>query len=169
MKSILCYLFFFIPLAYQQTHAQVYFKTEYISSTSYKDEENKLSGAKGDLKVIQGGFRIPLSVKMNENNRPTAWAIGCGASHASMNNKKLPETLCPSDMLNLQIGLTHTRPLNAKWSMLATVGAGLYIDSDNLSKARWDNILGQGAIVFIRHLRPNLDLGVGAALQNTFG
>lgn len=165
--SMLSILFY--PLAYQQTHAQVYFKTEYISSTSYKDEENKLSGAKGDLKVIQGGFRIPLSVKMNENNRPTAWAIGCGASHASMNNKKLPETLCPSDMLNLQIGLTHTRPLNAKWSMLATVGAGLYIDSDNLSKARWDNILGQGAIVFIRHLRPNLDLGVGAALNNTFG
>ena len=52
MKSILCYLFFFIPLAYQQTYAQVYFKTEYISSTSYKNEENKLSGAKGDLKVI---------------------------------------------------------------------------------------------------------------------
>ena len=169
MKSILCYLFFFIPLAYQQTHAQVYFKTEYISSTSYKDEENKLSGAKGDLKVIQGGFRVPLSVKMNENNSPTAWVIGCSASHASMSNKKLPVTLCPSDMLNLQIGLTHTRPLNAKWSMLVTVGAGLYMDSDNLSKARWDNILGQGAIVFIRHLRPNLDLGVGAALNNTFG
>ena len=86
-----------------------------------------------------------------------------------MSNKKLPVTLCPSDMLNLQIGLTHTRPLNAKWSMLATVGAGLYMDSDNLSKARWDNILGQGAIVFILHLRPNLDLGVGAALNNTFG
>ncbi len=167
--KFLYYLLFFILLVCQQTQAQVYFKTEYISSTSYKNGENKFPGAKGDLKIMQGGFRIPLSVKMNGQNRPTAWVIGCNGAHASMNNKKLPKALCPSEMLNLQIGLTHTRPLNSKWSILATVGAGLYMDNDNLTKARWDNILGQGAVVFIRHLRPNLDLGVGAALNNTFG
>lgn len=48
------YLLFFILLVCQQTQTQVYFKTEYISSTSYKNGENKFPGATGDLKVIQG-------------------------------------------------------------------------------------------------------------------
>ena len=36
-------------------------KREYISSTSYKDEENKLSGAKGDLKKYQGDSGFAFS------------------------------------------------------------------------------------------------------------
>lgn len=169
MKTILYCSTFFMLLASMRVTAQINFKTEYISSSTYKNKEAHPRHAEGNLKVIQGSFRIPVSIKMNENNRPTAWAIACGGSHASMGNKNLPAELCPTKILNLQIGLIHTRPLNTKWSVLATAGAGLYMDSDNLSKARWCNILGQGAVIFIRHLKPNLDLGVGAALNNTFG
>ena len=169
MKLFLYCILFFVLLSYQETNAQVYFKTEYITSSSYRGEKEDNLHAKGNLKVIQGGFRVPLSLKMDENKRPTVWAIGCSGAHATMDNKKLPKELCPSKMLNLQFGLIHSRPLNAKWSMLATVGVGLYMDNDNLSKASWNNVLGQGGVIFIRHLRPNLDLGAGVALSNTFG
>ena len=169
MKTSLYCLIFFMSFVFSKANAQIDLKTEYISTSTYKGKDDHHPRAKGDLKVIQGGFHVPLFVKMNENNRPTAWTIGCSGSYASLGNKNLSRELCPTNILNLQIGLVHTRPLNAGWSVLATVGAGLYMDSDNLSKARWNNILGQGGIIFIRHLRPNLDLGAGAALNNTFG
>lgn len=169
MKTILCCLSIFLLFSFSKVNAQINFKTEYISTSKYKGKDGYDPRSKGNLKIVQGSFRIPISVKMNENNRPTAWAIGCSGAHASLGRTKLSRDLCPSDILNLQIALIHMRPLNSKWSVLGTVGAGLYMDNDNLSKARWSNILGQGALIFIRHLKPNLELGGGVALNNTFG
>ena len=71
MKLFLYCILFFVLLSYQETNAQVYFKTEYITSSSYRGEKEDNLHAKGNLKVIQGGFRVPLSLKMDENKRPT--------------------------------------------------------------------------------------------------
>ena len=166
MKCLLTSLI--IGLMYcAQINAQVYFKTEYISSSKYQDEDGNKNGGKGDMKTIQGGAKIPLSVKMNENNRPTAWAVAISGSYASMDNKNLSKDLYLREMLNAQVGLIHMRPLNEKWSMMALLGAGWY--TSDLSKMSGRSILGQGGVLFIKHAKPNMDWGVGVALNNVLG
>jgi hypothetical protein len=147
--------------------AQVYIKSEYIPYSSFKDENGDKLGGKGDLKVIDAGIRIPVSIKMDENNKPTAWAVALSGTYASMGTKELSKEYYMSEILNAQIGLMHLRPLNAKWSMLATIGAGVY--TSDLDKISGKSILGQGGVLFIKHAKPNLDWGVGLAINNALG
>lgn len=148
-------------------NAQAYLKTEYITSSKYRDENRDKNGGKGDMKTIQGGVKIPVSVKMNENNKPIAWAVGLTGTYASMNNKNLSKDLCLKEMLNAQIGLIHMRPLNDKWSVMAMLGAGWY--TSDLNKISGKSILEQGGVLFIKHAKPNMDWGIGIALNNVLG
>ena len=61
--------------------------------------------------------------------------------------------------------MTNIRPISKRWLLLTTIGAGVYTTSD----VRLKNILGQGGVVFIRQFKPNLSLGAGLAINNTFG
>lgn len=153
----------------QQLQAQAFFKAEYMGNSGFRDENNEKTGGKGSAKVIQGGINIPFAVRMNENNRPRAWAIGIGGSFTSMDNKNLSEHIGIEEIMNLQIGLSYLRPLNNKISLMASLGAGLYMDNHDLSKASFSNVLGSGGAIVIWHLLPNLDLGGGLALNTAFG
>lgn len=153
-----------------KTCAQIFFKTEYFGKSSYRDEDNnKVSGSKGSARVYQGGISIPLSVKMNENNRPTMWGISASGAYASLSNEGLTDDLVLNEIMNLQLALFHIRPLNEKWSMMASIGAGVYALDTRFSSIRYRNMLGSMGAVFIRHLKPNLDIGGGLALNTTFG
>jgi hypothetical protein len=148
--------------------AQIYIKSEYIPYSSFKDENGNKLGGKADLKTIDGGIRIPVSIKMDENNRPTAWAAALSGTYASMGGSKgLPKDYYMQEILNAQVGLMHMRPLNEKWSMLATLGAGIY--ASDLDEISGKAILGQGGVLFIRHAKPNFDWGVGVAINNALG
>src|SRR5690606_41151117 len=85
--------------------------------------------------VYQGTFSMPLSMKLNENNRPTAWGIGFGGAYVSLNNQNFSEYMV-SEIMNLQLGVYHLRPLNDKWSMRASVGMGVFTPSTDFSKIR---------------------------------
>lgn len=91
MKTVWLWLMLAGVFICRETSAQVWLKTEYIGSSGFRDADNKKVGGKGDMKVIQGGVNIPVSMKMDENNHPTAWMVGLGASYASMDNKDLSE------------------------------------------------------------------------------
>lgn len=153
----------------QQLIAQVYLKAEYMGNSSFRDDQNVKTGGKGSAKVLQGGINIPFAVKINENNRPRAWSIGIGGSYTSLKNNKLEQYITLKEIMNVEIGLSHIRPLNDKISLLASLGAGLYMDDRNISNASFSHILGSGGAIVIWHLRPNLDLGGGLALNTTFG
>ncbi len=153
----------------QQLQAQAFLKAEYMGSSGFRDENNEKTGGTGSAKVIQGGVNIPFAIRMNEYNRPRAWSIGIGGTYTSMDNKGLSEYIKLKEIVNLQIALSHIRPLNKKISLMASLGAGLYMDDRNLSKASFSNVLGSGGAIIIWHLRPNLDLGGGLALSTTFG
>lgn len=147
--------------------AQIYVKSEYIPYSNFKDENGNKLGGKGDLKTIDGSIRIPVSTKLNGNDKPIAWAIALSGAYASMGSKDLSKDYYMSEVLNAQIGLMHLRPINDKWSMLATLGAGIY--TSDLDKISGKSILGQGGILFIRHAKPNFDWGVGVAINNALG
>lgn len=150
----------------QTAIAQVFIKTEYIPPSSYRDENNNKVGGKGDFMSIQGSLQIPVSVKMNEFNQPTAWALALQGSYASMQNQDLSTDYCLNKLLNAQLVLMHTRPLSKRWSIIAMLGGGIYTD---LSEFSGKCILGQGGVLFVRKMNPNLDLGGGVAINNVLG
>jgi hypothetical protein len=155
-------------------NAQVSFKTEYIGKSGYRympsgdKPSERIGNSKGSVTVYQGNVNIPFYMKKNENGRPTAWGIGFGGAYASLHNKNFDDGMV-SEIMNLQLGLFHLRPLNSKWSMMANIGAGVFAPSSKFSRIRYKNILGSVGVVFIRHLKPNLDIGGGLAINSTFG
>ncbi len=153
---------------------EVSFKTEYIGNSGYyylppgEKPREKIGEGKGSAMVYQGAVSIPLSMKMNENNRPTAWGVGLGGSYVSLKNKNFTDDMV-SEIMNLQLGVYHLRPLNDRWSMRASVGAGIFAPSTDFSKISFKNMLASGGVVFIRHLNPNLDIGGGVAINSSLG
>lgn len=149
------------------------FKTEYFGRSGYRVSEGEtkenVGNSKGSAMVFQGGVNIPLSVKLNENNRPTSWAISVGGAYAKLDNKNFTEPLVIDEIMNIGLSLNHLRPLNEKWSLMATIGAGIYMPGTNFSQIGFKNVLGSVGAVFIRHLKPNLDIGGGLAVNNSFG
>jgi hypothetical protein len=150
-----------------QAQAQISIKTEYITQSKYKDEYGNKMGGKGDMKAIHGTIQLPVSYKIDENKRITAWAISTEISYASMNNVDLSNNLCLPELLNGQIGLLHMRPISEKWSILAMLGTGLF--TSDLNRISGKDILALGGVIFIKHAKPNLDWGAGVALNNVLG
>lgn len=156
-----------------RSFSQISFKTEYMSNSQYWheiDEEHreKVGNSKGGAIVYQGGIKIPLSVKANSNGQKLIWAISAAESYTQLDNQNFEdETL--SEIMNFQLGLINLRPLNVRWSLLTVVGGGVYAPFTDLSKVDFDYILGNVGVIFIRHLKPNLDIGGGIAVNSTFG
>jgi hypothetical protein len=153
--------------------AQILFKTEYLGNSQYwheidKDHREKVGNSKGGAMVYQGDLKIPLSMKTNDNGQKSIWAISAAGSYTQLDNQNF-EDETPSEIMNLQLGLINLRPLNERWSLLTVVGGGVYAPFTNLSKVNFDYILGNVGVVFIRHLKPNLDLGGGLAVNSAFG
>ncbi len=155
--------------------AQITFKTEYIAGSHYmrqpEDDDAKsvkVGNAQGSSLVYSGSANIPFYMKMNEHNRPTAWGIGPGGSYASLDNRNFPVDMV-SEIMNLSLCFFHIRPLGDKVSMTATLGAGVFTPFARFSSIGWEHVLGSGGVIFIWHLRPNLDLGAGLAANNSLG
>ena len=110
---------------------------------------------------------MSLSQRKDKNNQPLIWGIGVAGVHVSLDNEYVTDELLQDEINDVSLSVYHMRALNEKWSMLADVGAGLY--SGQLNDAKFNQVLGNVGVLFIRHLKPNLDLGVGAALNNSFG
>ncbi|WP_335964548.1 DUF6268 family outer membrane beta-barrel protein [Galbibacter sp. PAP.153] len=153
---------------------EISFKTEYIGNSGYyylppgEGPKERIGNAEGYAIVYQGALNMPLSVKTDKNNRPIVWGVGAGGTYVSLDNKHFTDDMV-SEIMNLQIGLYHLRPLSEKWSMRASLGVGIFTPSTDFSKISFKNVLGSGGVVFIRHLTPNLDIGGGLAINSTLG
>ena len=153
---------------------QASFKSEFIGNSGYwflpngDKPKQKIGDSKGSSIVYQGAVNIPLSTKMNEHNRRTVWGVGLSGAYASLNNEQFTGEMV-SEIMNLQAGIYHLRPLNEKWSLRASVGMGVFTPSTDFSKIRFKNVLGSAGVVFIRHLKSNLAIGGGLALNSSLG
>jgi hypothetical protein len=137
-----------------------------MAPSNYRDGTNTATDGKGDFKDIGLFMQIPVYMKTNELDQVTAWAIALSGTYASMNNTNLSDDQCLSQLLNSTLGVAHMRPLNEKWTLTASLGAGIYTD---LSQFSADSIMVQAGALFIRRILPNLDLGFGVALNNVLG
>lgn len=144
---------------------QGYVNYDYLSSSSLKDKEGNKYGS-GDLQKIAGHYTIPLSRKLNERNQPTAWGMTLSASYSIMNNKGEAQNLNPDHVLNTNLTVSHLRPLSGRWSLLASLGCGIYAIPNEV---RWQSLLANGAFIFAYRLRNNLSIGIGGGVTNSYG
>ncbi|MDC8106086.1 MULTISPECIES: DUF6268 family outer membrane beta-barrel protein [Chryseobacterium] len=142
-------------------------KTEYIPYSSYiRPEDSMKTDSKSDFKRMDISFSIPLSMKKISEGKIKSWSLLVNGSYAKLSHKNYETHLFPDQMLNAQVGLQHIRPLGGKWSMMVTASAGVYTDLENVN---FDDVLGQGGLLFIKNFTPNLALGAGPVLTTAFG
>lgn len=169
-RSLLTAFCCLLPFGYwvdAQSGISAELKTEYVPFSNYiRPEDSLKTNSKSDFKRASLNISIPLSVKKDSAGKVRAWSLLVGGSYAKMSHKDYENPLFPDQMLNGQVGLQHIRPLGKKWSMMMMASVGVYTDLERIS---FDDVLGQGGVLFIRHFNPNLSLGGGPVLTTAFG
>ena len=155
--------------------AQISVKTEYISNSEFYDAVADTNTGNGSAMIYSAGAMVPLSMQASAEDDPykraTIWGVALSGTFVKMDNHNFPiGKELPSQVMNLGATALHLRPLKERWSMLMALGIGSYTPENRLSAIRIDeNVLANGALVFIWHWRPNLEIGGGVALNNSFG
>ena len=155
--------------------AQISVKTEYIGNSEFYDAVADTNTGNGSAMIYSVGAMVPLSMQAFAEDDPykraTIWGVALSSTFVKMDNQNFPiGKELPSQVMNLGATVLHLRPLKERWSMLMALGIGSYTPENRLSAIRIDeNVLANGALVFIWHWRPNLEIGGGVALNNSFG
>ena len=155
--------------------AQISVKTEYIGNSEFYDAVADTNTGNGSAMIYSAGAMVPLSMQPSAEDDPykraTIWGVALSGTFVKMDNHNFPiGKELPSQVMNLGATALHLRPLKERWSMLMALGIGSYTPENRLSAIRIDeNVLANGALVFIWHWRPNLEIGGGVALNNSFG
>ena len=155
--------------------AQISVKTEYIGNSEFYDAVADTNTGNGSAMIYSVGAMVPLSMQTPAEDDPykraTIWGVALSGTFVKMDNHNFPiGKELPSQVMNLGATVLHLRPLKERWSMLMALGIGSYTPENRLSAIRIDeNVLANGALVFIWHWRPNLEIGGGVALNNSFG
>ncbi len=171
MKGLL--LIVLIVVASINCFSQISFKTGYLGNSIYwreidDDHREQVDNCEGSAIVYQGDAKIPLSRKFNADSMLNVWAIVGGGAYAKLNNIDFEDDMV-SEILNLYIGVANFRPISEKWSVLSSIGVGVFTPFTELSKIRYEHILGNIGVIFIKHFNSNIDLGGGLAINSTFG
>lgn len=158
-----------------KTFAQISIKTEYISNSKFYDAVADTNTGDGSAMIYSVGALVPLSMQAPKEDdpyqRPTVWGVSLNGTFVQMDNHNFPlGKEHPSQVMNLGVSAIHLRPLKERWSMLMALGAGSYTPENRLSAIRiGENVLANGAFILVWHLQPNLEIGGGVALNNSFG
>ena len=172
MKEIFTFIILLLGV---NSFAQISVKTEYISNSEFYDAVADTNTGNGSAMIYSAGAMVPLLMQTPAEDDPykraTIWGVALSGTFVKMDNQNFPiGKELPSQVMNLGATVLHLRPLKERWSMLMALGIGSYTPENRLSAIRIDeNVLANGALVFIWHWRPNLEIGGGVALNNSFG
>lgn len=172
MKEIFTFIILLLGV---NSFAQISVKTEYIGNSEFYDAVADTNTGNGSAMIYSAGAMVPLSMQASAEDDPykraTIWGVALSGTFVKMDNQNFPiGKELPSQVMNLGATVLHLRPLKERWSMLMALGIGSYTPENRLSAIRIDeNVLANGALVFIWHWRPNLEIGGGVALNNSFG
>ena len=172
MKEIFTFIILLLGV---NSFAQISVKTEYIGNSEFYDAVADTNTGNGSAMIYSAGAMVPLSMQASAEDNPykraIIWGVALSGTFVKMDNHNFPiGKELPSQVMNLGATVLHLRPLKERWSMLMALGIGSYTPENRLSAIRIDeNVLANGALVFIWHWRPNLEIGGGVALNNSFG
>ena len=172
MKEIITFIALLFVVS---VSAQISVKAEYMSNSKFYDAVSDSNIGDGSAMIYSVGALVPLSMQTPEDEdpyqRPTVWGVGLNGTFVKMNNHNFPiGKELPSEVMNLGATVLHLRPLKERRSMLMALGVGSYTPENRLSSIHiGENVVANGAFVLVWHLRPNIEIGGGVALNNTFG
>lgn len=172
MKEIFTFIILLLGV---NSFAQISVKTEYIGNSEFYDAVADTNTGNGSAMIYSAGAMVPLSMQASAEDDPykraTIWGVALSGTFVKMDNHNFPiGKELPSQVMNLGATALHLRPLKERWSMLMALGIGSYTPENRLSAIRiGENVLANGALVFIWHWKPNLEIGGGVALNNSFG
>ena len=172
MKEIFTFIILLLGV---NSFAQISVKTEYIGNSKFYDAVADTNTGDGSATIYSASAMLPLCIQAPDEEDPykraTIWGVALSGTFVKMDNHNFPiGKELPSQVMNLGATALHLRPLKERWSMLMALGIGSYTPENRLSAIRIDeNVLANGALVFIWHWRPNLEIGGGVALNNSFG
>ena len=172
MKEIFTFIILLLGV---NSFAQISVKTEYIGNSEFYDAVADTNTGNGSATIYSVGAMVPLSMQTPAEDDPykraTIWGVALSGTFVKMDNQNFPiGKELPSQVMNLGATVLHLRPLKERWSMLMALGIGSYTPENRLSAIRiGENVLANGALVFVWHWRPNLEIGGGVALNNSFG
>jgi len=166
---------FIILLLGVNSFAQISVKTEYISNSEFYDAVADTNTGNGSAMIYSAGAMVPLSMQTPAEDDPykraTIWGVALSGTFVKMDNQNFPiGKELPSQVMNLGATVLHLRPLKERWSMLMALGIGSYTPENRLSSIHiGENVVANGAFMLVWHLRPNIEIGGGVALNNSFG
>ena len=155
--------------------AQISVKAEYIGNSKFYDAVADTNTGDGSATIYSASAMVPLWIQAPDEEDPykraTIWGVALSGTFVKMDNHNFPiGKELPSQVMNLGATVLHLRPLKERWSMLMALGIGSYTPENQLSAIHiGENVLANGALVFVWHWRPNLEIGGGVALNNSFG
>lgn len=145
--------------------SQGYVNYDCLTSSSLRDKDGNKYGA-GNMQRISGRYTIPLSKTVNEREQPTAWSMTLAASYGMMDNRDGAQDWNPDRILNAGLSVAHVRPISERWSLIASLGGGIYASPEDVS---WQSLLASGAFIFVYHVHDNFSVGVGGGVTNSYG
>ena len=172
MKEIFTFIILLLGV---NSFAQISVKTEYISNSEFYDAVANTNTGNGSAMIYSAGAMVPLLMQTPAEDDPykraTIWGVALSGTFVKMDNQNFPiGKELPSQVMNLGATVLHLRPLKERCSMLMALGIGSYTPENRLSSIHiGENVVANGAFMLVWHLRPNLEIGGGVALNNSFG
>lgn len=162
MKPLFAALIFLPAIAF----AQGYVKANYNFASSLRDDDGNRVG-KGDLYKISGRFTVPLWVRGTPFSEDfSVWAMTVSSALATLQNDFDEGVPAPDEILNASVSVSHVRSLSEHWSLITSLGLGLYSPSDEISM---EGVFTTGACVFAFRVLDGLSVGLGAGLTTSYG
>lgn len=152
-------------LGSQRCLGQGYISYDYMPESPLRDDLGNKYGS-GSMMIVSGQYNLPLSVRHDGKGRLVAWSATLSGAYGTLHNKGRANELNPGKIVNASLNISHVRPLSDRWSIIASIGGGIYAPQREVTAK---SVLGNGGIVFVYQLRKNLDLGFGAGLTNSYG
>ena len=148
-KRIFTVIYYLLPII---ASAQISFKTDILG--------------KQELTRQELSVQLPThldSLAADPYQRVKLCAIGGNMVFQQMT----PSETFPYQTMNLSANVLHLRPLRSRWSCLMALGLGTYTPKNQLSSiAIAENVIANGALLFIWHHSKCLQIGAGT-LVNT--
>lgn len=131
-----------------------------------KEKDTDITHGSGDMRKVSGQYTFHLHRVLNDRQQPIAWSLTLNGAYATSDNHGEAAQLIPRELLNASVNISHVRPLSPKWSMFVTLGAGVYSAPQEI---RWNSVLVNGGLIFMRQCGHHFSFGVGAGLTNSYG
>lgn len=147
------------------TYSQAAVEWDYFMASRFRNHDKEDCG-KGDLQRVRARVSVPLSSAMDDKGQPRVWTLTLSASHGWLENEGLARELNPARILNANLSVSHMRSIGEKWTLIASLGAGIYAPTDYVT---FKSVLANGGAIFAYRLADNLSIGLGAGLTNAYG